>query len=121
MFLVALVFLLFTTGWTEDFVFRGVLQGRIAAWTGSPWTAALITSPLLGLYHLPYAYLNPHWPSHGDLAWAFRLAMFEGTLGRLVLGVVYLKARGNLLACVVVHALIDVLPAMPMIKFGGGE
>jgi membrane protease YdiL (CAAX protease family) len=60
--------LLLTAAFTEEFFFRGVLQTRLARWIGSPPAAVALTSVLFGLYHLPYALLNPRWPSYGDPA-----------------------------------------------------
>jgi membrane protease YdiL (CAAX protease family) len=117
---IAFVFLLGTVGFTEEFFFRGVLQTRLAALFKSNIAAILVVSALFGFYHLPYAYLNPSWSSHGDLGAAFKAAMFNGILGGVVLGFVYVRAKGNLVAAMIVHALIDVFPAMTMIRFGGG-
>ncbi len=114
----AFVFLFVTVGFTEEFFFRGVLQTRLAALFNSNIAAVLAVSVLFGLYHLPYAYLNPSWPSHGDLGAALGAAMFNGILGGVVLGVVYVRANGNLVAAIAVHALIDVFPAMTQIRFG---
>ena len=80
----------------------------------------LISAVLFGLYHLPYAYLSPHWPSHGDLGAAFASAMGQGGIGGLVLGTLYALTRGNLIACIIVHSSINAIWFMTMIKFGGG-
>jgi membrane protease YdiL (CAAX protease family) len=66
MFPLAFVLMLLTAGFTEEFFFRGFLQTRLESLTRSRWLGLLLASVLFGLYHLPYAYLNPHWPSHGD-------------------------------------------------------
>jgi len=115
---IAFVFLLVTVGFTEEFFFRGVLQTRLALLLKSNIAAILLVSALFGFYHLPYAYLNPSWSTHGDLGAALKAAMFNGILGGVVLGVVYIRSKGNLIAVVIVHALIDVFPAMTMIRFG---
>ncbi len=114
----ALVLLLLTVGVTEEFFFRGILQTRLAALLRSNVLAVLATSILFGLYHLPYAYLKPSWPTYGDLGSAFIAAMSNGILGGLILGGVYVLARSNLVAVILVHALIDVFPAMTQIRFG---
>ncbi|MFQ5529671.1 MAG: hypothetical protein ACE5FP_04915 [Gemmatimonadota bacterium] len=44
--------------------------------------------------------------------------MGQGVVGGLVLGTVYERAGRNLIASVVVHSLINALPAMTLIKFG---
>jgi membrane protease YdiL (CAAX protease family) len=107
--------LLLTAAFTEEFFFRGVLQTRLARWTGSHPAAVVLTSLLFGLYHLPYALLNPRWPSYGDPAAAFAAAMGQGVVGGLILGFVFVRARGNLLAPVVMHALINSVPGMVLV------
>jgi membrane protease YdiL (CAAX protease family) len=107
--------LLLTAAFTEEFFFRGVLQTRLARWTGSHPAAVVLTSLLFGLYHLPYALLNPRWPSYGDPAAAFASAMGQGVVGGVILGFVFVRARGNLLAPVVMHALINSVPGMVLV------
>ena len=118
LFPLALTFMLIGPGFTEEFFFRGVIQTRLARWFGAHWPAILVTSALFGLYHVPYAYLNPSWPSHGDLPRAFTAAMVQGGIGGLIVGTVYAKSRQNLLAPILVHALINTVPGMTSIKFG---
>jgi membrane protease YdiL (CAAX protease family) len=120
LFPIALGFLLVTAGFTEEFFFRGVLQTRLGNMWGSKVGAVLATSVLFGLYHIPYAYFNPNWPSHGEWGAAIGSAMGQGIVGGLILGAVYERAERNLIASVVVHSLINALPAMTMIKFGVG-
>jgi membrane protease YdiL (CAAX protease family) len=115
----AFVFVLFTAGFTEEVFFRGFLQTRLEALLGSKWGALIVTSLCFGLYHLPYAYFNPNWPSAGDWGAAWGSALGQGVPGGLVLGGVYLVARKNLLACILLHALIIAFPAMGMIRFSG--
>lgn len=115
----AFVAMLLTAGFTEEFFFRGFLQTRIIALTGSRLAGLLGSAALFGLYHVPYAYLNPNWSSAGDLGAAFGSAMGQGGIGGLILGGLYLVSRGNLLACVVLHAGINAAWAMTMIKVGG--
>ena len=120
LFPVALLLLLLTAGFTEEFFFRGVLQTRFSKVFNSRLWAVLVTSILFSLYHLPYAFLHPQWPSYGNLGAAFSAAFGDGMPGGLVLGAVYEYTDNNLLACILVHALIDVLPAMTLIKFQFG-
>ena len=117
---IAFVFLLLTAAFTEEFFFRGVLQTRLTDWTRSRVAGVLITAVLFGAYHIPYAYLKPSWPTYGDLGAAIPVAMWEGGLGGLILGAVFVFAKRNLVAAILVHALIDLLPAVALIKFGGG-
>ncbi len=121
MFPLILLLMLLMAGFTEEFFFRGVLQTRLAKWLRSNLAAILVVSVLFGVYHIPYAYLMPSWPSHGDLMAAVTSAMVQGVMGGVVLGLVYWRSGGNLVASILVHSLINTLPAMTMIQitFGG--
>ena len=68
LFPLAFLLMLLLAGFTEEFFFRGFLQTRLEALSGSKWVALLVTAFWFGVYHLPYAYFNPHWPSAGDWA-----------------------------------------------------
>ena len=108
--------MLMTAGFTEEFFFRGFLQTRMEALLRSKWLAVLIVALLFGVYHLPYAYLNPHWPSAGDWSAAWAAALGNGVPGGLVLGTLYLKSNRNLIACVVLHSMIGAFPAMTLLR-----
>lgn len=120
LFPLAFLLLMFTAGFTEEFFFRGVVQTRLGVALGSRLWALLLTSALFGAYHLPYAYLHPQWPSHGDFGAALGSSMGQGIMGGLILGAVYEWSGRNLIASVIVHALIDTLPAMTLINFNIG-
>lgn len=112
--------MLLTAGFTEEFFFRGMLQTRLAVLLHSRVAGVLVTSVAFGLYHWPYAYLVPQWPTHGDLEAAFQEALFVGLVGGVVLGTVYELSRHNVLACAIVHALINAVPGMTQVHFGRG-
>ncbi len=122
LWLLPLAFLLMalTAGFTEEFFFRGFLQTRLETLFRSRVAAWLTTSLLFGVYHLPYAYLNPRWPSAGDWGAAWSAALGQGVPGGLLLGGLYLLTGRNLLACVVLHSLINAAPAMTLVRFSGG-
>lgn len=120
LFPLAFGFLLVTAAFTEEFFFRGFLQNRLEALAGSRWWGVLLGSVLFGLYHLPYAYLNPRWPSAGDWGAAWASSLGQGIPAGLILGGLFLYSRRNLLAPVFLHALVDTFPAMGMIQSGGG-
>lgn len=116
----ALVFLLLLTGLTEETLFRGYLQTRLERWTGSRLWGLLISSVLFGLYHLPYAYLNPNWPSAGDWPAAFAAALGQGIPMGLILGGLFLYTGKNLYMPILLHACVDLLPAALMLKVSIG-
>ena len=120
LFPLSLVLMLLLAGFTEEVLFRGFLQNRLAHLLHSRWLAVLVSSFLFGLYHLPYAYFNPNWPSHGDWGAAWAAALGNGVPGGLLLGGLFVVSRGNLLACVVLHSLVNAAPAMTIIRFGSG-
>ncbi len=120
MFPLAFVLLLLTAGFTEEWFFRGILQTRFSGALGSKFGAIILTSIVFSLYHVPYLYFKQNRPFTGDLGASISAAFVDGMLGGLILGVVYEKFEHNLVATIIVHAMIDILPAMTMIKFGGG-
>lgn len=117
LFPLAAAFGLVTAGFTEEFFFRGFLQTRLEKLSRSPLVAVLAATIAFGLYHVPFAFLNPNWPTAGDLPAAFGAGMIEGGLGGLILGGAYVLWKRNLLACIVLHGMIDAVPIMTMIKF----
>lgn len=117
---VALAFLLLMTGITEEVLFRGYLQTRMERLTGSRWWGLVIASVLFGVYHLPYAYLNPQWPSHGDWSAAWLASLGQGIPGGLILGGLFLYARRNLYLPILLHAGVDLLPVALMLKVRTG-
>jgi membrane protease YdiL (CAAX protease family) len=108
--------MMLTAGFTEEFFFRGLLQTRMETLVRSKWLAVAIVALLFGLYHLPYAYLNPNWPSAGSWSAAWVAALGNGVPGGLVLGTLYVKSNRNLIACMVLHSIIGAFPAMTMLQ-----
>ena len=116
---IALVLMFATAGFTEEFFFRGFLQTRLETLTGSAWSAILLATLFFSLYHLPYALLNPRWPSAGSLPLALGAAFANGLPGGLILGALYTKSGNNLIPCILLHSMINAAPAMTLIRFGG--
>lgn len=113
---VAAFFLLVgTVATTEEVFFRGILQRRLAALLGREPAALGLATLAFVLYHVPYAYLNPSWPSAGDGAAAVQLAAANGIVGGLALGFVYWRSRHNLIAAICLHACIDLVPATRLV------
>ena len=121
LFPLVLVLLLLTAGFTEEFFFRGVVQTRMERWSGSRFIAIAAAALLFALYHFPYAWLHPAWPTVGDAGAALRVSLVEGIPAGIILGLVFRGSGNNLVAAAVTHALINVFPAMTMIRTGGGS
>ena len=113
---VSFLLLLFSAGFTEEVFFRGILQSRLAGVLKSEMRSCLLTAFLFGLYHLPYAYFSVDWPPHGNLGWALASVVTEQTIAGVILGVLWIRTR-NLGSSILLHVLIDCLPAMTMVHF----
>lgn len=107
----AFVLLLGTAATTEEVFFRGILQSRWADRLGSEPAALVLASCAFVLYHVPYAYTNPAWPSAGHLGQAVQAAAANGLVGGIALGLVFWRSGRNLLAAILLHALINLIPA----------
>ncbi len=113
--LLALALLLVTVASTEEVFFRGVLQTRLADRYRSQLVALVLATLAFIVYHVPYAYLNPAWPSAGDFPAALRVAAINGGVGGAALGLVYWRSGNNLVAAVLLHAGIDLIPATRLV------
>lgn len=115
--LISLVLSFFTAAFTEEVFFRGVIQSRIQSVFGSETQACVMTAVLFGIYHLPYAYFSPSWPTHGNMALAFSSVVTEQMVIGLLLGVLWARTR-HIAASMVFHALINLPMFMTVLKFG---
>jgi len=93
---------------TEEFFFRAVLLERIAQLMKSEAGGIVVTAILNGVYHLPFAYFLPSWPTHGNLMWAISVVVTEQALGAIMKGIIWIKTR-NLASTILIHALQDAL------------
>jgi membrane protease YdiL (CAAX protease family) len=112
----SLLLMLVFAGTTEEVFFRGVLQTRLESLFRSVVAGILATAVLFSVYHLPFASFNPNWPSAGHWPNAIRAAFTNGMLGGIVLGAVYAKARHNLLAPIIGHAMVNAIPGVTLIQ-----
>jgi membrane protease YdiL (CAAX protease family) len=108
----ALLLLLCTAATTEEVFFRGIIQQRLTICLRNGPAALAITVLAFILYHVPYAYLNPAWPSVGNLSKAIGLAAVNGAIGGLATGFVFWRSQGNLAPAIALHTLIDLVPAV---------
>ena len=115
-----LILMFLMAGFTEEFFFRGFLQTRVEVLTGSPWTAVAIVTVLFSVYHLPYAYFNPMWPS---AAIGSRMAgrVLQRSPWRPRARRSLRSVRQRSVPCILLRSMINAAPAMTMIKFGGAQ
>ena len=102
-------------GLCEEFLFRAVLQTRIAAVLRSPMAAVPIASILFALAHVPGLYLRGNAETDGwstDVVQVIAFTMATLSPISLFFGVVWARTR-SLLLVVMLHGMIDVLPNLP--------
>lgn len=101
-------------GLCEEFLFRAVLQTRLAAVLRSPLAAVPLASILFALAHVPGLYLRggpevDGWSPDVIQVMAFTIATLSPL--SLFFGVVWARTR-SLLLVAMLHGMIDVLPNM---------
>lgn len=114
LFPLAILLMAVTAGFTEEFFFRGIVQTRIETFAKSKLLSIVLTSFIFAIYHIPYAYLK--WPSKGNWPDSLSMAFGQAIPIGLVLGTVFVLSRKNLFACVLLHSMINALPAMSLLK-----
>ena len=111
---VAWLWMSIEAGLCEEFLFRGLLQSRLAAWFGSAAWAIVTMAVLFALVHVPGFYLR------GGEAVAKQaqslpqmIALAIGAIApiAMMLGIMWQRTRSFLLV-VLVHGAIDAMPAV---------
>ncbi len=107
----AFVWMALEAGLTEEFLFRAVLQTRLAAFLKSEAGAIVIGALLFALAHVPGLYLRPETGGDAISGLPQIIAYCVGTLSPIALlfGVIWARTR-SLGLLVVLHAAIDFLP-----------
>jgi len=110
----AFLWLALEAGFVEEFFFRGLLQARLSAWFRSEVTGVVLMSLLFGLAHAPgfifrssgeVEGLGAHPSALEAIAYSVATISVIGVL----FGVIWARTR-NLIALVLIHAAIDLLP-----------
>lgn len=122
--LVLFPFLVIQVGLVEEFFFRVLVQSRMAAWFQSEIAGLVIMALLFGLAHAPGLYLRG---TEGVTVLGANPSIFDAiaytivvlSLSALVFGVIWAKTR-NLYILVLIHASVDLLPALPRFLDGLG-
>jgi membrane protease YdiL (CAAX protease family) len=102
-------------GLCEEFLYRAVLQSRMAAFLGSAAAAIPVVALLFALAHAPGLYLRGNAEVDGWSADPIQVAAFTiATLSPvgLFFGTMWWRTR-SLLLVVLLHGAIDVLPNLP--------
>lgn len=84
------------TAWTEEFVFRGIMQNLLRRSLGNDWAALAVASVVFGLAHL-----------HSGHPWNWQFAVMAGIAG-VFYGWTWMATR-SLAAAAVLHALVDAI------------
>ncbi len=106
------VWIALEAGLNEEFLYRAVLQTRLAALFRSPAAGVAATALLFGLAHAPGLYLRggpgvDGWSQDPIQVVAYTITTLS-PLG-LLFGVIYMRTK-SLLLVVLLHGLVDVLP-----------
>jgi membrane protease YdiL (CAAX protease family) len=106
------VWIALEAGLNEEFLYRAVLQTRLAALAKSPAAGVAVTALLFGLAHAPGLYLRggpgvDGWSHDPAQVVAYTVATLSPV--GVLFGVIYMRTKSLLLA-VLLHGLIDVLP-----------
>jgi membrane protease YdiL (CAAX protease family) len=109
------IWLAIEAGLCEEFLFRAVLQTRLAAALKTEAGAVVAGAVLFALAHVPGLYLRGHPGVDGYSTDPFRVIAF--TIGVLspvavLFGTLWARTR-SLLLIVLLHAAVDVLPNLP--------
>jgi membrane protease YdiL (CAAX protease family) len=108
----SLVWIALEAGVNEEFLYRAVLQTRLAALLKSPAAGVGVTALLFGLAHAPGLYLRggpgvDGWSNDPLQVVAYTIATLS-PMG-VLFGIIYMRTKSLLLA-VLLHGLVDVLP-----------
>jgi len=108
------VWLFVEVGIVEEFFFRGLVQARVAALTGSEWTALVVMALVFGLAHAPGLYLRPAATgevlgTHPNVLLAVGYSIVVTSVTGFFLGVLWIRTR-NLLLLALIHTAGDLLP-----------
>src|SRR5262249_40430236 len=96
--LVALLLLVCASATTEEGFFRGLLRSRLANRLNYEWAGWLIASLTFGLYHFVYAWFATSDATASHAADALQIALTDGLVPGLAIGVVFWRSGRNLLA-----------------------
>lgn len=105
------------TGLTEEYLFRVVLQTRLAAWLKSETAGVVVGAVLFGLAHAPGYYLRNAFAAEGivtepSVLMSAGYSVVITSAAGLLFGVLWARTR-SLVLVTALHALMDLLPNLP--------
>jgi len=115
------IWLMIEVGVVEEFLFRVLLQERLAGVLRSPWAGLVVAAVLFGLVHAPGLYLRTAATqealgSHPSLLMAVGYSIVMISLAGLFMGVLWMRTK-NFAVLVIVHGAGDLLPNLvPWVK-----
>ncbi len=113
---VTAVWLFVEVGVVEEFFFRGLVQARAAAVSGSEVGGLVVAALVFGLAHAPGFYLRPALTgeplgTHPSLLLAFGYAIVVTSVTGFFMGILWIRTK-NLLLLALVHTAGDLLPGL---------
>lgn len=109
------LYLCLDTGLTEEFLFRVVVQTRLAALFRSETAGVVVMAVLFGLAHAPGYYLravDPHVGTHPSVLMAAGYTVVMLSAFGLMFGMLWARTR-SLGLVIMAHAATDLLPNLP--------
>lgn len=108
------LYLCIDTGLTEEYLFRVVLQTRLAAWLKSETAGVVVMALLFGLAHAPGYYLRGAFAADGmstgqTLLLSVGYTVVITSVVGFMFGMLWVRTR-SLALLVVLHALTDLIP-----------
>ena len=113
----AFIWMAVEAGLCEEFLFRAVLQTRLAAAMKSEAGAVVVGALVFALVHAPGLYMRTHAGDFGHSQNPIQVAAYTVAVlspAGLFLGFMWARTR-NLLLVVLLHALVDVMPFVPAV------
>ena len=88
----SLAFAVYQPAFTEEFLFRVILQGKLERALGQN-KAWFYSGILFGLIHVPVDFFGPQWYSHGESFLAAFILLFGQITAGWIFGLIYSKTR----------------------------
>jgi uncharacterized protein len=110
------ILLIFNVGLVEEFIFRALVQSRLAAITNSETGGIILSGLFFGLAHAPGFYLRgggtmDNLGQHPSLFMSVGYSILVLSVGGFFLSIIWSKTK-NLWLVMAIHAFMDLLPGL---------